>query len=142
MPTTQIKGTTQTLLSTELNSLANNSNAVHASSIALTSSGYPDAEVELVLAAVGSAFTANTPVYVWFLQETDGSNFEDGSASVTPTRNPDVIFTLRGVTAAQRIVQEIFNIPVGNIRALVRNQGGVAFAASGNTLSIRPKSYS
>lgn len=141
MPITQLRGNSQTLLSTELNSLANNSNAVHASSVSLTNTGYLDAEAEL-LVTFGVAPTANTPIYVWLLREIDGTNFEDGSASVTPTRPPDIIFTVRAVTTAQRIVQMVYDIPPGAIRALVRNAGtGQAFAASGNTLTVRPKTF-
>lgn len=142
MPITQTRGSTQTLLSTEMNSLANNSNAVHATSVSLTNAGYLDGELELQV-TFGTAPTANTPIYVWFLREIDGTNFEDGSSTVTPTRPPDAIFTVRAVTTAQRMTQPVYDIPPGNIRTLVRNNGtGQAFASSGNVLTIRPKTYS
>lgn len=141
MPILQLRGNNTTLLSTEMNSLANNANAVHASSVAVSNAGYLDGELEL-LVTFGTAPTANTPIYVWFLREIDGTNFEDGSASVTPTRVPDAIFTVRAVTTAQRITQTVYDIPPGNIRTLVRNSGtGQSFAASGNTLILRPKTY-
>lgn len=141
MPITQLRGDSQSLLSTELNSLANNSNAAHSSSVSLTSAGYLDAEVEL-LVTFGTSPTANTPIYVWLLREIDGTNFEDGSSTVTPTRPPDIIYTVRAVTTAQRIVQTVYDIPPGTIKPLVRNAGtGQAFASSGNTLTIRPKTY-
>ena len=142
MPTiTQLRGTADTLLSTELNSLANNSNAVHATSVTLSSAGYLDAEAEL-LVTFGTTPTANTPIYVWLLREIDGTNFEMGSASVTPNRPPDIIFTITNVTTAQRIIRSVIDIPPGPIRPLVRNAGtGQAFASSGNTLKIRPRTF-
>lgn len=139
MPTTQVRATIATILSTEMNSLANNANAVHATSVA--TSGYVDAELEL-LVTFALAPTANTACYVWLLREVDGTNFEDGSATVTPTRNPDAIFTVRAVATAQRIIVPVYGIPPGNYRPLIRNAGtGQAFSASGNTLRIRPLSY-
>ena len=61
MATTQkwTRGTADTALSTELNSLANNSNAVKSSAFAPTSSEYTMAEVELYV-TFGSVPTANT----------------------------------------------------------------------------------
>ena len=106
---TSTRGTMQTLLSTEMNSLANNSNAVHASSVAVTSAGFSRAEVEL-LVQFGTNPTANSAIRVWFLREIDGTNFEDGGASVTPTRVPDAIFSLRAVTTAQRVVVQSENL--------------------------------
>lgn len=127
----------QNLLTTELNSLANNANAVHASSVTLTSAGFLRAELEFLF-TFGVAPTANTSLLVWLLRETDGTNFEDGSGSVTPTRTPDAIVTVRAVTTAQRAIVPV-DLPPGPIRALVRNSGtGQALAASGNVLSIRP----
>lgn len=135
------RGTTDTLLSTELNSLANNTNAVHASNVSITSTGFMKSELEL-LVTFGSAPTANTSILVWLLGEVDGTNFEDGSSTVTPTRVPDAVFTVRAVTTAQRC-KAIIDTPPGPIRALVRNDGtGQAFAPSGNTLKIRSFTWS
>jgi hypothetical protein len=137
---TQLRGTAQTLLSTEMNSLGNNANAVHATSVALTSAGYIDAEVEFVF-SFPTAPTPNTSLWVWFLREVDGTNFEDGSGSVTPTRLPDLIYTVRAVNTTQRLVQVATDIPPGNIRALVRNQGTGQAMGTSNVLTIRPKTY-
>lgn len=131
------RGTSQSLLTTELNSLANNASAVHATSVTLTSAGFISGELELVV-EFGTAPTANTGVIVWLLREIDGTNFEDGSASVTPLRTPDGFFPLRAVTTAQRIILDIL-IPPGPIRALVKNDGtGQSFISSANTLKLRP----
>jgi hypothetical protein len=68
-------------------------------------------EVELVV-TYGVAPTANTGVSVWFLRAIDGTNYEDGSSSVTPARLPDVVFPVRAVTTAQRVTRRVM-IPPG-----------------------------
>lgn len=133
---TNTRGTNTNVLTTELNSLANNSNAL-GSTITLSNTGFRFGELEL-LVTFGVAPTANTAVTVWLLREVDGTNFEDGGASVTPTRLPDAVFPLRAVTTAQRIIVPV-DLPPGNFKALLRNDGtGQAMAASGNTLRLRP----
>jgi len=139
MPTVKdIRGTATTALSTGLNSLANNA-LVASSAITLSTGepGYQRCEAELVV-TYGTAPTANTACVVWLLREIDGTNYEDGSSTVTPARNPDLVFPLRAVTTAQRIVVT-GDLPPGSFVALLRNDGtGQATAASGNTLKLRP----
>jgi hypothetical protein len=139
MPTVKdIRGTATTVLSTGLNSLANNA-LVASSAITLSTGepGYQRCEAELVV-TYGTAPTANTACVVWLLREVDGTNYEDGSSTVTPSRNPDLVFPLRAVTTAQRIVVT-GDLPPGAFVALLRNDGtGQAMASSGNTLKIRP----
>lgn len=135
--TTQLRGTTQNALTTELNSLANNALAISAAVITVTSGGYLSVEVEGVF-TFGVAPTANTGLSVWFLREIDGTNYEDGSASITPARAPDLVIPVRAVTTAQRVSIPL-SLPPGNFFALLKNDGtGQALAASGNTLKIRP----
>jgi hypothetical protein len=139
MATTQkwTRGTTDTLLSTELNSLANNNNAVKSSSVTLSTESYVLADVELRV-QFGGTPTANTAISVWFLREVDGTNYEDGGASVTPSRNPDVVIPVRATSNAQRIIKSCV-LPGGTFIPLIRNDGtGQSFAASGNTLKIKP----
>jgi len=94
-------------------------------------------EVELYV-TFGSAPTANTAVSIWFLREIDGTNYEDGSASITPTRNPDVVFGVRSTTNPQRMIKTCI-LPPGDFKPLLRNEGtGQAFASSGNVVKIRP----
>jgi len=139
MPTVKdIRGTATTVLSTGLNSLANNA-LVASSAITLSTGepGYQRCEAELVV-TYGTAPTANTACVVWLLREVDGTNHEDGSSTVTPSRNPDLVFPLRAVTTAQRIVVT-GDLPPGSFVALLRNDGtGQAMASSGNTLKLRP----
>jgi hypothetical protein len=142
MSTTEkwLAGVQTTLLTTELNGLINNSLALGAAFNNLqgqTGDGYTLCDVELV-ATYGTAPAANTGVSVWFLGTQDGTNYEDGDTGITPGRMPDVVFPLRSVTTAQRIIRRIF-LPWGLFKPLARNDGtGQAMAATGNSLKIRP----
>lgn len=143
MPTVKnTRGTIKTALDTALNSMANNANVL-SSAVAFEAAdvGMRFVEGEL-LVTFGSAPTANTSFCVWLLREIDGTNYEDGGTSVTPTRPPDMIFSVRPVTTGQRIVQ-VSDLPPGAPRVLIRNDGtGQAIAASGNTFKLRPVSES
>lgn len=135
-------GTIASLLTTELNSLANNALAVATAAFNNVvggggGDGYTLGEFELVV-TFGTAPTANTGVAVWLLGQPDGTNYEDGSSSVTPARAPDLVLPVRAVTTAQRVTVRTIMAP-GSWKALVKNDGtGQAFAASGNTLKVRP----
>jgi len=134
---TNLLGTNDSVMTTELNSLANNA-SVASSVITVTSTGYLLAEFELYVAGMGGTPTANTAFDLWLLRRPDGTNYEDGSSSVTPTRGPDVWFPIRAVSTAQRIVR-VCELPPGLWTALVRNNGtGQALAASANTMKVRP----
>jgi hypothetical protein len=136
------RGTIKTALDTALNSMANNTNVL-SSAIAFEAAdqGMRFVEGELLVTFETNP-TANTSFCVWLLREVDGTNYEDGGASVTPTRPPDMIFTVRAVTTAQRIIV-VCDLPPSAPKVLIRNDGtGQAIASSGNTLKLRPVSES
>ena len=134
---TNLIGTLQNVLTTELNSLANNA-SVLSSAITITSTGFLLAEFELFINGMGGTPTANTAFDLWLLRRPDGTNYEDGGVSVTPTRSPDLWFPIRAVSTAQRIVR-VCELPPGLFIALIRNNGtGQALSASANTLKVRP----
>lgn len=131
------RGTIASVLTTELNSLANNTNVVTAT--AYDNSTNLDTLVEVeVVCTFGVAPTANTGFAVWFLRAVDATpNYEDGSATVTPARAPDVVLPMRAVTTAQRVIRQGV-LPPGTVHVLIRNDGtGQAIAATGNTLKVR-----
>lgn len=145
MPTTIVKQVEQatpvSLLTTELNSLATNTNAAPGPAIdnAVGQSnldGYVRAKIELVLAAYSGTPTVGSGVELWFLRTIDGgTSYEDGSSSLTPARIPDVVLPVGAVASGpQRVIKECW-VPVGKFKALARNAGtGVTFAATGNTV--------
>jgi hypothetical protein len=147
--TTYVLGSVTTLLSTELNSLASASEVV--SSVGGTSGlfnntyaggglgAYTLGQFELHLAAPGGSLTA-TPVLVWFLQSVDGSNYEDGSSSILPARNPDLIIPVRAVSTAQRIIV-VAPLPQGNWYVELYQATGQTWASSGSTLKVMPAAY-
>lgn len=152
MATPTILGTVASkipLLSTELNSLANNaqvlssvggSSGVFANvSTSSGGGGYILGRLHLHLASVGSAFTANSGVSIWFLNAADGSTYESGSSSITPARAPDVVMPVIAQTAAQD-VEMVCPMPIGaTFKVLAQNYGtGQTFASSGNTLDWYP----
>src|SRR4051812_40304985 len=106
------QGTAVTLLTTELNSLANNTMSAAGSAQTNTQAtsnfnGYVRGKVELNLGSPSGTVTAGTLIDLWFLRTIDGgSNYEDGSASISPARAPDVVFPLRAVSTAQRVIRE------------------------------------
>ena len=144
MPTVKnIAGTITTVLSTALNSLANNSNVL-SGAITLTAGdvGYRFGEWELYIASSAASMTANTAFVGWIIQALDGTNDEDGGTSVTPARSPDLIFSVRAVSTAQRLTW-ISELPTGSFKVLLRNDGtNQTIASSGNTLKVRPKTES
>lgn len=132
-----------TLLSTELNSLANNT--MCAASAAKSNNvgdadydGYSRVKLEMVLAAYTGTPAAGSALYVWFLKQIDGTNYEDGSSSLTPARSPDAVIPIGAVLSGpQRVIVECW-MPTGAFKAIAKNVGtGLTFAAASNTLKAK-----
>lgn len=131
-------GTIVSCMTTELNSLANNSRAI---SSALDNSTNLDlyGDFELAVDFV-TAPTLDTTVDLYLVRSADGSNYEDGDASNRPVANSFVgSFQLLGTTAAQRLVLRDVPLPPGLFKTVIHNNAtGQAFPASGSTLKYRP----
>jgi hypothetical protein len=129
-----------TLLSTELNSLANNALAIGSAfdnTVGQTGDGYTLCDIELVTGTWGGAPSLGTCISLWFLQTQDGTNYEDGDASTTPARMPDVILPLRTVSTAQRVIKRAL-VPWGKFKPLAKNDATAqTMNATGNTIKIR-----
>lgn len=140
-------GTTATLMGTELNSLASSS-GLTAGAIGSAFNnvaggggfdGYKWGVFELNLGTPGGTMTAGTAAYIWFLQQIDGTNFEDGSASIIPARKADLVVPVRAIAVAGRAgAPTLAMLPPGTWKPLVSQNTGVAWAASGNTLKVEP----
>ena len=128
------RSTTSDLLTTELNSLADDGTTI--STVEFDNSSNLDllCDVEFNLADVNLSASVNPAIYVWFINNLSGQ--EDGNGSIVPARAPDVTIPLREVNAAQRVA--IARIPCPNISfdTVAQNKAGAALAASGNTLKI------
>jgi hypothetical protein len=131
-------GTIATLMSTELDSLANNTTAI-ASGTYTNTNGNPWGLFELVC-QYGTAPTANTVIGLWLLSAIDGTNYEDGSG-IEPARSPDVMWRVRAVTTAQRVTV-VGRLRPGIQTPLARNLGtGQTLASSGNTIKVLPYTF-
>lgn len=130
---------TTTLLSSELNSLANSSaNALSAAGAVVAATSHLYGFVEFMAGGTYTP-TANGFIELWLLQSIDGTNFEDGSATVAPARVADVIIPVRaGTTITPRANAGLppIVLPPGSYKPIVRNQTGAALPASGNLIRI------
>ena len=126
----------ETVLSTELNSLADDGTAVTASAMGHTNREMY-ADFELSIAATSSRTASGVGLYI--LAELDGTNYQYGSGSLTPSGNAykgSFLFDT-GQTAARVDIITGILLPPGNFKVLVKNELGVALASSGNTLTMR-----
>lgn len=128
------------VLTTELNSLANNAAAITATAFDNTSNLAERGDIELV-ATWGTNPTADSVVECYFARTADqGSNYEDASTTgpIVPGNGYVGAFILRAVTTAQRIIIPRVELPPYKMHVLVVNKSGQTTAASGNTLKIYP----
>ena len=131
-----------TLMTTELNALANNAAAL--SSVLGGTGVVPNgtdldlyADIE-ILVTFGVAPTANNTIDIYIVRSVDGgTNFEDASATgpVLPKNGYVGSGILRAVTTAQRMVIPAVLLPPGDFKVMVvNNNTGQALAATGNTV--------
>lgn len=148
MPTTVnlvAQSTLTTLLSTELNSLGNNAYSALGGVInnvfATTNlQGYPLADIKLNLAAYTGTPVAGSYVAVWFIQAIDGAAYDNSGTTISV--GPDVFIPVDALASGPYQRTVTCKLPVGLFKTLAYNNGtGITFAASGNSISIRPKSY-
>ena len=119
----------ETALTTELNSLANNTASSIGSAISNDGSTELDthAEAEIVLASL----TPVAPAYieVWLVPTIDGTNYADTGYCVAS-------IAIATGTAAKREVSARFPVPARDHKFKVINRTGVSLGSSGNTLKI------
>ena len=127
-----------TWLSTELNSLANSSaNVLSTLGAAFqNTSAWIYYDVEFL---AGGTLTpaAGAFIEVWHLRSLDGTNYEDGSATVAPGRLADATIAVRaGTTITPRAGANRGVLPPATYKPIARNQTGVSLPASGNVISF------
>ena len=99
--------------------------------------GYEQGIFELYLSSMLGPATAGSGAYVWFINEVDGTDYEDGGTSVIPARKPDLIFPLRAVSTVQRI-DVVAPLPLNMWYCLMAQNSGQNFASITNTLKVLP----
>lgn len=131
-------------LTTGLDSLANGSRAI---SSALDNDADASAknlygDLELVVRYGGGPPAAGTKVAeVYLLPTVDGTNYPEGSTSVTPQKALLVAtFESRvpSTSATERLVVFGITLPPRDYKLLLVNTSGQAYHTSGNTLKIKP----
>lgn len=92
---------------------------------------YPYIDLDLYI-KTASAASGSPYINLFFLYAIDGTNYEDGSASVAPAKAADVVIPIRLTTNQQRIA--LANIPIGPylFKVLFTNNTGVALANTDN----------
>lgn len=134
-----------TVLSTELNSLANNAAAL-GTEYDNSSNLYLWATFELN-ATFGSAPTAGNTVDLYIIPAPDGTNYDDnttGASGAAPSTSYVGGFPLRAVTSAQKVplgVVRRVDLPPTKFKVFVVNGSGQAFPASGSTVKMIPYRY-
>lgn len=126
------------LMTTELNSLANAAAAITAAAVDQNTPLATHGDFELVV-TYGTNPTADSAVELWIARTIDGTNFEDCSTTgpIVPANGFVGGFILRATTAAQRLVVPKVELPPLDFHVLVVNKSGQAMAASGNTLKVK-----
>ena len=133
---------TETLMSTDLNSLADDTVNVGAVLPDNTSNRYFYAEFELVLASVDLSAQANPGVELYLVPSYDGTNYADVGTDASntvypPTQYLAAVFGVAETSAAHRAVSPHILFDPLKYTPVVINKTGAAFASSGNTLKAK-----
>lgn len=94
-------------------------------------------DFELVLGSLNP--TSTTVAELYLLRSADGTNYEDVPSSTNPGSGMYAgPFVAATGSAAKRCVLPDVLLPPGLWKAVLKNTAGPSFAASGNTVKVRP----
>lgn len=140
-------GTVINLLTTELNSLANNAGTAYGPEVGVAN----DAQLGMLhlhLASNSSAFTVSSYLSVFFVPSittASGATYPTYTSGTTPALSQSNYLVgniaINPKTQAANVVDEVLPgviIPAGFFKCIVINSSGVALPASGNTLDVYP----
>jgi hypothetical protein len=128
-------GSATTVLSTELNSLANNTLSSASSAYDNSSGLYIFFGVELTVAAQGSARSAGAAIIIYYSQDLVGSSSQD----LTVESPILTMFPLDAATTARKHSQSgLWLPPSAALKFAAYNTTGQALAASGNVVKLVP----
>lgn len=136
-------GSDSSVITTGLNSLANDANAV-SSEIDNTTDLYLFDDVEWNNATLGYTPSAGAVVELYIAQiQLDGTGYEDGDDGTIdpPASNLVGVFNIRESTAAQTHILRQIPIPPDKFKYVVINKTGGTLPSSGNTVRRRPYRY-
>ena len=133
---------TETLMSTDLNALADNAVNVGAVLPDNTSNRYFYAEFELVLASVDLSAQINPAVELYLAPSYDGTNYADTGTDASTTVYPPLsylvaVLGVASTSAAHRAVSPHVMIDPIKYTPVVINKTGAALGATLNTLKSK-----
>ena len=140
MATTKSKAYTAAIasvLTTDLNSLANAATSAATAALDNTTNLDLFADLTFTIATQGGARSAGANVAVYMVQALDGTNYDDvhsGTAELV------AVFSLDAATTARQLSRRDIPIPPGLYKYLAVNNTGQTLAASGNLLEHRTHS--
>lgn len=137
-------GAVSTVLTTELNSLADDANAISAElDNTGASNGWLFDDVEWHHETLGYTPSTGAVIELYIIQrELDGTGYEDGDASIDPPSSNLVgVFNIRASTSAQTHILRQIPIPPDRFKYLVINKTGGTMPSSNNTLKRTPYRY-
>jgi hypothetical protein len=124
------------VLSTELNSLAAASRSAAGTEVDNGTNLDMFGVLELQV-TFGTAPVAGGYVEIYMVAAPDGTNYEDGSATVDPGTHKLIDrIPVRAVTTAQRLTGRMIPLLPEKTKFLLYNGFGQAFPASGSTLTL------
>ena len=135
-----------TIISADLNGLANGSlclgSNVLINTLSGTSSagnialgGLPLADIRFNWGVPGGTFTANTGITIWLLSLLDGTTLESYSTSAAPNKSPAVVIGVDAVGTAG-VRDEVIELIPGKFKMLVQNNTGQQLNGSLNTIQM------
>ena len=123
------------ILTTELNSLANDAYSAVGPAFDNTSNLDQFAWVEVNLASLNP--TTGAFITLFLVQSLDGTNYEDEPSSTLPGYHAiRAVIPIKTGSATKRAISDMFRIPPGHFKPVLRNDCNVAFGASGNTVEL------
>lgn len=138
------KAAASTVLSTELNSLANGQVCALSSEIDNSTNKYLLADVVVSLASLTISSTTAF-VVVYFVPAVDGTNYGDWASGAVGNYHSQYLAStllVRNVSsAATRTIARMVPVPVGVFKVALLNQCGTALPSSGNTVALRYYNY-
>ena len=137
------EGTIATVLTTELNSLADAgiSSASSAESNDAAAERHLFANFEIYIAAQGTNRTAGASISLYVIPEVDDTNYGATTDECLNNYYAGSVSVDDAALAARYLILEDVKLPPSDFKVVLKNDTGQALAASGNTVKYRTFGY-